>query len=262
MESISIEDALKYSAFISIDNKRLSKTLDRLTKESIIFKNVLTFGKDMRPIFEATHETLYKKLCCSENSKFEKAPELFKKRYMYHLHNYGCSISHTHAIKHAKENNWPFILIFEDDVVPCINCLEHFKNALSQLPKDWEVLKFEDSYKKLIPEFKNIPADSINNYISYDSLKEWFREKFPKDQRVKLNEYIGIGAGAYIMNASIFDAIIEDCDKRSNIKRYYTPVADRRIFDYKLFYYKKLLFCQEVRYGHYRLADSKSWKRS
>ena len=39
-------------------------------------------------------------------------------------------------IKKAKSNNLPYILVFEDDAYPCIDCQNKFEQYLKCIPKD------------------------------------------------------------------------------------------------------------------------------
>ena len=47
-----------------------------------------------------------------------------------------CTKSHINLIKKAKSNNLPYILVFEDDAYPCINCSNKFEQYLKCIPKD------------------------------------------------------------------------------------------------------------------------------
>lgn len=47
-----------------------------------------------------------------------------------------CTRSHVDLIKKAKSNNWPYILVFEDDAYPCIDCSNKFEQYLKCIPKD------------------------------------------------------------------------------------------------------------------------------
>lgn len=46
----------------------------------------------------------------------------------------GCSASHISLILHAKRNNLPYVCVFEDDAVPCENCLSGLRNSLANIP--------------------------------------------------------------------------------------------------------------------------------
>jgi glycosyl transferase, family 25 len=55
---------------------------------------------------------------------------------------YGCLRSHLAVIEQARDENWPAVLIFEDDVVFDSQLGERFAHDIRQLPADWDMVFF------------------------------------------------------------------------------------------------------------------------
>ncbi len=104
----------------------------------------------------------------------------------------GCSMSHLKCLKRAKEENWPNVLICEDDIV--FHNLEIFKNSLSKFfdkfapssdQRPWDVLvlggncippyvKYGDYCIKL--SFCQTTTGYVVNRHYYDTLIENYNE--------------------------------------------------------------------------------------
>lgn len=108
-KQITLSDLNKYSTVISIDVNQFN-----------FFKNIF--------------------------SKFSITPTLFHGIITHNNKAENCKQSHISIITHAKNNNWPFVLIFEDDAYPCENCLELLLNYLKIIPKDADLLLLGWSY--------------------------------------------------------------------------------------------------------------------
>lgn len=54
----------------------------------------------------------------------------------------GIAKAHINAISHAKENKWPSVMIFEDDVLfqAKNKTIEYVQNCLFNIPENWNVL--------------------------------------------------------------------------------------------------------------------------
>lgn len=72
----------------------------------------------------------------------------------------GCTMSHIKALKIAKENKWPWVLILEDDVIIARDLPKRTKFLFKILPKDWEHV-----YVSGIPHIDYYPNMSIANVI-------------------------------------------------------------------------------------------------
>jgi GR25 family glycosyltransferase involved in LPS biosynthesis len=98
---------------------------------------------------------------------------------------YGCLQSHVKAVEHARTNNWPNILIFEDDVVFADNFISSLEVCIQALPEDWEMFFLGCSH-----EGDTVPLDNGLHRLtrSYSTF-------------------------AYALNASIYDAFIAENQK-------------------------------------------------
>jgi GR25 family glycosyltransferase involved in LPS biosynthesis len=54
----------------------------------------------------------------------------------------GGTISHTRMIKHIKDQELDKVLILEDDIEFCNNFEDNFKNAVKDLPDEWDMFFF------------------------------------------------------------------------------------------------------------------------
>ena len=72
---------------------------------------------------------------------FNKLP-----KYLHGFCNNGktgvenCYLSHRSAIQRAKDMNWPFVCVFEDDAYPRLGVLKHLKTQLNNIPSMTGVL--------------------------------------------------------------------------------------------------------------------------
>lgn len=66
-----------------------------------------------------------------------------------------CCISHYSLISLAYSLQLPFICIFENDAIPCKNCIDILSNALHALPDDIDVLKLGWTAMRNQPEALN-----------------------------------------------------------------------------------------------------------
>jgi GR25 family glycosyltransferase involved in LPS biosynthesis len=58
----------------------------------------------------------------------------------------GCTLSHLNIIKHARDNRFENILIFEDDVAFVDNFSELFDQYIEQVPQDWDMIYLGGSH--------------------------------------------------------------------------------------------------------------------
>ena len=108
----------------------------------------------------------------------------------------GASRSHLELIKMARENNLPNILIFEDDTKFIDWNPDYLKNAIAELPQDWQI--FNIGY--------NICANKSS--FKYKSLSPHLI-KVEKGSDVRSNN-------AYAVNSIAFNSIIDNYGKFLN----------------------------------------------
>lgn len=249
IKSIDIDDFFKYSFVISIDDKRFKK-FESLFNGAGFNYNFNIRGKDLRRWFKP-YKLLYGKYIP------DTRPDNYTRRF---LHDFACSLSHTLAIKEAKDNNYPFVVIFEDDVIPCVNCKNLLQNALSILPNNWEVLKFEESARWVISIYDDLQPTDPNGYINYKSIYSHCVNNNKAAMPPHPRPYnAASGGGCYVINSSIYDHILRQYKQSTNFSILKTPIADIRIFQYNLFY-NKLIFVQGVRTTEIKKIKSVKYK--
>lgn len=136
-------------------------------------------------------------------SKFELKSEYknfalrsFGKQYLEYCENspywLGCSFGHYMAITMAKQNNWPYVIIFEDDVV----FVDDFKNKIQEI---WESLP--DNFETFVFGYDVVNMAKINS-----------------DQKL-YNKLLYNGAGfkycgahSYIVNENAYDKVLNLLD--------------------------------------------------
>ena len=64
---------------------------------------------------------------------------------------FGCFISHVAVWYNSLNNNFPFVVVLEDDVVISNDFLASLFEILEDLPKDWGLLYLNGCYRKLGP---------------------------------------------------------------------------------------------------------------
>jgi len=50
----------------------------------------------------------------------------------------GCTMSHIKAINIAKENNWEYVILLEDDIIICEDFNKRLDLLFKMVPKNWE----------------------------------------------------------------------------------------------------------------------------
>mgnify|MGYP000031966997 CR=1 FL=1 len=73
----------------------------------------------------------------------------------------ACMMSHIAVWKKAIDENIPYITVFEDDIYLGINA-EHFLNNSEWIKPDWNIIKIETVYNKVLLDNKtyhNLPKD-------------------------------------------------------------------------------------------------------
>jgi len=101
----------------------------------------------------------------------------------------GCSLSHYKIIEEAKKNHLSNVLVFEDDISFITKSFLDLENAISELPRQWDLL------------YLGIGIDSPNYRVDYSKYSEHL---------VTIKNSTGAFAVCY--NNNIFDYIL---DKRN-----------------------------------------------
>ena len=139
--AISINDLMKHSMVISIDQKRLA----------LMYKLFKSYGFSTMP-----------QLLFGSMFKDKSGP-------------YNCKHSHMRAVQFAKEHNWPYVMLFEDDAYPCDNAISRFEDYLYAIPADAQLVVFgwSNDYKQRFDmPFNRITTPTISGSHSYILFKE------------------------------------------------------------------------------------------
>lgn len=118
----------------------------------------------------------------------------------------GCLLSHYTLYKIAQTFKLPYLIVFEDDVIPRNNIIDYFNEAIKNVPDDWQFLKLEDTY------FEDyIDKKFYNDY--------WFSGKHRRE---------GSGTAAYIIKDTLYDLVINAIELYNFNKEFPIDVILRR----------------------------------
>ena len=73
-----------------------------------------------------------------ESDKFLHLPGGYREGEKFKPGEIACTMSHINAIKIAKDNNWPYLIVLEDDVILANDFEKRIKFLFKILPSDWE----------------------------------------------------------------------------------------------------------------------------
>lgn len=71
----------------------------------------------------------------------------------------NCQLSHYNCVQYAKNNNWPFVCIFEDDAYPCIDIYNKLTDVLLTIPSNANCLLLG-----WLRDYKHKPQDFSYDY--------------------------------------------------------------------------------------------------
>lgn len=67
-----------------------------------------------------------------------------------------CSMSHRMCVEYAKQHDWPYILIFEDDAYPCDNILNILPQYLKRIPNDTKICILGFTFVRQAQDFSHV----------------------------------------------------------------------------------------------------------
>lgn len=201
-------DRIEYPVFyinLDINTERKKFMEDQYKKYNVEYKRIRAIYGKKYNLYGDTLEDGYK----------------FVNTYDINLSELGCTLSHLKAIKYAYDNNYPMVVIMEDDV--SLNLMPLWKKSLPEivreLPSDWKILQLHHlcAYKKGGPVIRS------------------FKE---------CNCY---GAAAYLINRAGMKTILDRCYRNGTfyLEGYsdgladifiYECVADVYLYNIPLFY--------------------------
>ena len=124
-----------------------------------------------------------------------------------------CTKSHVDLIKKAKSNNLPYILVFEDDAYPCIDCSNKFEQYLKCIPKDASMVILgwsacQKRLQKFDQLFNRVTTWTISGSHAYILFKNGYDQylKFfdnNKEGRADNNIYQAV-KNSYILSQPLF----------------------------------------------------------
>lgn len=102
------------------------------------------------------------KLTNEEKNKKIHLPNGYRFGDMFKPGEIACTMSHINALKIAKEKQWPYLIVLEDDVVLAEDFVKRLKFLFNILPNDWEHV-----YLSGIPRlgFASIPNLQFANVV-------------------------------------------------------------------------------------------------
>ena len=141
-----IEKIMEYNNFKDCNNDQI---LDMIKKYSY----VLTMNDRKFNIFKNTCES-YMNFC---PNRFDGLPD--KTAVL------SCGNNHQRMIKMAKDNNFPFIIIFEDDAVGQLDSISKLISYIKDIPVDCDVLALGGVGRYLAKQIHLYPDENKQYYI-------------------------------------------------------------------------------------------------
>jgi GR25 family glycosyltransferase involved in LPS biosynthesis len=178
-----LEELFPYSILISLKDKQ-----DRRDSLNGHLKSI---GQSLK--FVNLEAVLGKSLEPSVQSKMSDSTAAKKEGRKDHIGRMGCFMSHLNALRHARDNQYPYVLICEDDVrfMPDKVHSKYVEKGLKELPKDWEIcfLGYYEADKKNVRNFSDqlvqpsLPYDNHAYLVSanaYDKIIATFEKELEK----------------------------------------------------------------------------------
>lgn len=186
-DPIAAEDMIRHSYAITIDKQRFTRFNDLLHAVGFRSSANILFG--------------------SCDPKYSNAT--------------NCKLSHMEAVRKAKANGWPYVMIFEDDAYPCDDVVNEMNSYLNAVPKDAKLVlvgwcSIWGNDQPFTAPYTKIATPSISGSQSYILFKEGyddflrFHTKHP-EKSADNTVFYSVKPG-YIINKPLF---IQYCSKKS-----------------------------------------------
>lgn len=124
-------DPFNHSDIIRYSGKKRLKKLSQLTNSN-----------------RATLESLY------SSHRKRQLPERIRS-ILHERLRFGCYLSHVRLWEKLLSNDWPFMIILEDDVTLTPNFAEKFRLALKEAPFDWGLIYLNGCFQVFGPQIEN-----------------------------------------------------------------------------------------------------------
>jgi GR25 family glycosyltransferase involved in LPS biosynthesis len=162
----------------------------RPDREESFKKHLAAIGADLN--YEVVDAVIGQDLPADEIEKMSKSSFAVRTSKDDRKGRLGCFKSHLKALKHAQANNWPQVLITEDDVrfIPNYFTSSYAEQAKQELPSDWGML-FLGHYDADPAKAKDFSDHLVQPGLPYD-------------------------CHAYVVNASMYDSLITALENELN----------------------------------------------
>lgn len=114
----------------------------------------------------------------------------------------ACLKSHRKALQYAKDKDWPAVVIFEDDVQFVTNFNEQLRDAMLELPDNWDMLYLGGADRNPPLSYsKNLKANACmwGGYaiVIRSSVYDYFIDRFQTETR-SVDDYYSANANKFI----------------------------------------------------------------
>ena len=79
-------------------------------------------------------------------------------------HVQRCAQSHVNAVQHAKQIDLPFVVVFEDDAYPCIDCAAKLQKCFVNMP---------DNAQLILLGWSSFPNGTQSTYRPFNRIQTW-----------------------------------------------------------------------------------------
>lgn len=136
-----------------------------------------------------------------------------------------CTQSHVSIINYAKTHNLPYVLVFEDDAYPCINCRLVFEEYLNHIPNDatmiilgWPNHKHNtQTFNKYFNRVTTCTICGSHAYILFKNAYDKYLDYFTTHSTGKADNDIYQILNAYILDKPLFIQYSEQYSMNNHI---------------------------------------------